>query len=245
MVGPNDECEFVVVSLHRSAVTDERSDQDSTEPDEPGNPDSDEGPTGDTGASSTTTMPGLLRLGPEYAVNLVSFTTHRNSPHNSWAKSQWTSERATAKAGLAQGNRRYEAWARGWWREGLNIRLTETVVEFRYNQSASDLSFEGSPDYECDEFDVTWEKEECGDGLLPSTSSSIGRFAHGQFRTKEPIASLHPLLRSHSLKTDLIARSRNIGSIHVRCVSSHEVPDGGIWPITTTFECDGTLERLN
>lgn len=46
----------------------------------------------------------------------------------------------------------------------------------------------------------------------------------------------------HSIRTELTARPTGI---HIRCVSSNEIPDTGVWPLVVTFECDGELQRNN
>ena len=133
----------------------------------------------------------------------------------------------------------YAAWARGWWRDGIHLRLTETNVEFAYYSNGSSVWFEGSNDHWCDELSTHWRTEECDDGVLPGSSSSIGRYTRGYFTTISPISDIHPLMASHSIKTDLKARPN---SIHIRCLTSHSVPDAGVWPFTATFECDGDVE---
>ena len=147
----------------------------------------------------------------------------------------WDDEAVQTSSGTSE----YEAWAKGWWRDGVYLRLTETNVEFVYYKNGSNVWFEGWNDHWCDELSAHWRTDECDDGALPSSSSSIGRYTRGYFTTISPISDVHPLMASHSIKTDLKALPNGI---HFPCVTSHPVPDAGIWPFTATFECDGDVQ---
>ena len=228
-VGPTEDCELIVAEVLWSAVTNEE--QSNQDPPAPGGTDGEGGPTGDTGASST------FRSGPEYGGDLSSFADHVTNPETSRATDR---ENEYLLAPQASGTVEYETWAKGWWRDGVYLRITEAYVDYVYHKNGSNLSFEGSSDYECDELSTHWRTEECTSGLLPGSSSEIGRYVRGYFRTISPIDGIHPLMRSHSIKTDLKART---SGVHIRCVTSHKVPDTGVWPFTTTFECDGELQR--
>ena len=140
----------------------------------------------------------------------------------------------------AAGSIEYEAWAKGWWKDGLNARITEAYVDYVYNRNGSSLSFAGYYDYYCDELSTHWRTTRCQSSQLASTSTSIGRDVKGDFRTIWPIKKLGPLMARHSITTELTARP---SGIHIRCVSSNQIPDTGVWPLTVTFECDGELQR--
>ncbi len=227
-VGPNEDCELIVAEVLWKASTNEESQQGSGNPAGPHGPGGDDGPVGDTGASATATTIDAHTYRPGRAVNLKLLAKHSAGPSRN------------LETLASSGSVEYEAWARGWWRDGVYLRITEAYVDYVYNKTGSSLSFEGTHDYECDELSTHWRTRECESGVLPKTTSSIGRYVRGNFRTIAPIDGIHPLMASHTIKTDLTART---GGIHIRCVSSHEVPHTGVWPFVTTFECDGELQR--